>query len=77
MSARKQKKREIQAKNSYLLKDPRYNIRSLVTAAEDVLYVHGGHNGGKAANQFRLLRLPGMVRELGHHLIKVLAGAEL
>ena len=51
---RKKKKRGKQAKKIYLLKDPRYNLRSLATAIEDVLHVHDGHDGGrdggKAAN---------------------------
>jgi hypothetical protein len=46
-----------------------------------VLHVYGNHDGGhgsgKVTNQFCPLRLPGMVRELGRHLIEVLANAEL
>jgi hypothetical protein len=45
MSTRK-KKHEIQTKKFYLIKDPRYNLRSLATAVEDVLHIYGGHDGG-------------------------------
>jgi hypothetical protein len=80
-STQKQKKHGIQTKKIPLFKDPRYNLRSLATVAEDVLHVYGGHEGGrgggKAANQLHLLCLPGMIEELGRHLMEVLAGIEL
>ena len=67
-----------QTKKICSLKDPRYNLRSLATAAEDILHVHeahdGGHDSGKATNQFRPLCLPVMVQEPRCHLTEVLAG---
>jgi hypothetical protein len=61
-------------KISLLVKDPRYNLRSLATIAEEVLHVHGGHDSSPAC--FTLL-LPGMLREPGLNPAKVLANAQL
>jgi hypothetical protein len=50
----------------------------LATTTEDVIHIHGGHDGGgKVTDQLSPLRLPGVVREPGLHLVKVLASAEL
>ena len=77
MNTRREKKHEIQTKKFYLLKNPRYNLRSLATAAKDVLHVYGGRGGGKATNQLHPLCLPSMVWEPGRHLTEILAGTKL
>jgi hypothetical protein len=53
----------------------------MATATEDVLHIHGGHDGsqcgGKVTNQLGPLRLPSVAWEPRLHLAEVLASAEL
>jgi hypothetical protein len=64
--AQNRKKYETQAKGLHSSKDPRYNLRPLATAAEDILHVYSGHDSGsssssEAADQLCLLRLASMI----------------
>ena len=47
----KEKKHEIQTKEFYSLKDPKYNLRSLAIVPEDVLHVYGGHDGSHGGSE--------------------------
>jgi hypothetical protein len=77
----RKKKHETQAEGLHSSKDPRYNLRPLAIAVEDILHIYSGHNGGssnnEAANQLRSLRLAGKIQKSERHLTEVLAGTKL
>jgi hypothetical protein len=79
--ARKKKKHGTQAERLHSSKDPRYNLRPLANATEDILHIYSGHNNGssssEAANQLCSLCLAGMIQKPGRHLTEVTAGVKL
>jgi hypothetical protein len=79
--APKRKKHGTQAEGLHSSKDPRYNLKPIATAMEDILHVYCGHDGGssssEAADQLCSLCLAGVIQKPRCHLMEVPAGAKL